>query len=110
MPIYNKLIRDRIPEIIALTGKTYKTRVLEQDEYKDELQKKCQEEMGEYLQSTSDAEALEELADLLEVVYALAEVHGSSQEELETIRAEKAEKRGEFQERLLLIEVEDGEN
>lgn len=110
MPIYNKLIRDNIPNIINKTGKKCRFRVLEEDEYKQELQKKCHEEMEEYIRSTTDGEALEELADLLEVIYALAEVHGSSIKELEELRAEKAEKRGGFSERLFLIEVEDGES
>lgn len=110
MPIYNKLIRDNIPNIIMKTGRQCWYRVLEKDEYKYELQKKCNEEMEEYIRSNSDPEALEELADLLEVIYALAEVHGSSAKELEELRAEKAEKRGGFNERLFLIEVEDGES
>ena len=53
---------------------------------------------------------MEELADLLEIIYSLAEVHDASPEELEQIRSEKAEKRGGFQDRLFLINVEDGEN
>lgn len=110
MPIYNKLVRDRIPEIIEKARKRHTVRVLEQDEYKQELQKKCGEEWEEYLRARNDQEAVEELADLLEIIYALAEVHDSSLEELEEIRREKAEKRGGFQDRLYLIEVEDNED
>jgi predicted house-cleaning noncanonical NTP pyrophosphatase (MazG superfamily) len=110
MPIYNKLVRDRIPEIIERAGKRYRTRVLEQDEFKLELQRKCQEELEEYLRAGNDQEAVEELADLLEIIYTLAEVHDSSPEELEQIRSEKVENRGGFQDRLFLLEVKDDEN
>ncbi|RXT03735.1 nucleoside triphosphate pyrophosphohydrolase [Ammoniphilus sp. CFH 90114] len=107
MPIYNKLVRDRIPEIIEKSGKKYSFRILEQEDYKLELQKKCREELDEYLQARNDQEAMEELADLLEMIYALVEVHDSSFEELEQIRREKAETRGGFQERLFLVGVDD---
>jgi predicted house-cleaning noncanonical NTP pyrophosphatase (MazG superfamily) len=107
MPTYNKLVRDRIPEIIEKAGKSFTMRVLDTEEYKQELHKKMREEHREYMESGSDQDSLEELADLLEVIYALAEVHGSSFEELEQIRQEKADKRGGFLERLFLIEVED---
>ncbi|WP_029099846.1 nucleoside triphosphate pyrophosphohydrolase [Brevibacillus thermoruber] len=107
MPIYNKLIRDRIPEIIAATGKRYTTSVLSDDEYLVKLREKCQEELNEYNTAQSDQECLEELADLLEVVYALARVHGASPRDLEEIRRSKAEKRGGFERKVFLHEVED---
>ncbi|MBO8162086.1 MAG: nucleoside triphosphate pyrophosphohydrolase [Brevibacillus sp.] len=107
MPIYNKLIRDRIPEIIAASGKRYATSVLSDDEYLVKLREKCREELNEYNSAQSDQERLEELADLLEVVYALARVHGASPRDLEEIRRSKAEKRGGFEKKLLLHEVED---
>ncbi|HJV47323.1 MAG TPA: nucleoside triphosphate pyrophosphohydrolase [Bacillota bacterium] len=110
MPVYNKLVRDRIPEIIEKVGKRFTTRVLDTEEYKIELQKKMKEEFSEYIESDSDQNAIEELADLLEVIYALAEVHGSSLEELQAVQKDKAEKRGAFQERYFLIEVEDEQN
>jgi predicted house-cleaning noncanonical NTP pyrophosphatase (MazG superfamily) len=107
MPVYNKLVRDRIPEIIEKTGKAYQTRVLNDDEYITELRKKAQEELNEYITSQTNEQAIEELADLLEVVYALSAAHGSSVEELEEVRKRKAETRGGFQERIFLIDVED---
>ncbi len=110
MPVYNKLIRDKIPAIIELSRKNYQIRTLSDQEYRTELRKKLQEEMDEYLQANADSNALEELADLLEVIYALAETHGSSQVELEQLRAKKTDERGGFREKLFLIEVEDGEN
>lgn len=107
MPIYNKLVRDRIPEIIARSGRTFTLKVLDEEEYKRELQKKVREELAEYMGALSNQDAVEELADLLELVHALASVHGFTVEELEEVRSEKMEQRGGFQERLFLIDVED---
>ncbi|RCW52048.1 nucleoside triphosphate pyrophosphohydrolase [Paenibacillus prosopidis] len=107
MPIYNKLVRDRIPEIITKQGLTLTTRILETDEYLTELRTKLQEETSEFLAAESSSEAIEELADMLEVIHALADAHGASVQELERIRAEKADKRGGFKDGIYLIEVED---
>lgn len=107
MPINNKLVRDKIPEIIASTGKKFSTRVLNEEEYITELKKKSFEELQEYVETTNQADAIEELADLLEIIHALAEYHGSSIEEVEKVRQEKAVKRGGFKEKIYLIEVED---
>ncbi len=107
MPAYNKLVRDRIPEIITKQGLTLTTRILEADEYLTELRTKLQEETNEFLTAESSSEAIEELADMLEVIHALAERHGASVQELERIRADKADKRGGFRDRIYLIGVED---
>jgi predicted house-cleaning noncanonical NTP pyrophosphatase (MazG superfamily) len=107
MPTYNKLVRDRIPEIIEQTGKSYRTTVLTEEAYITELKKKAQEELNEFLESESKEEAMEELADLLEIVHALANTYGASIEQVEEIRRKKAEKRGGFQERIFLIDVDD---
>jgi predicted house-cleaning noncanonical NTP pyrophosphatase (MazG superfamily) len=106
MPTYNKLVRDRIPEIIEKEGKTYKMVILDDDQFKSELQKKLKEEVEEYLNSENDQDAVEELADILEVIHALAEAHGVSIEELEHVRKTKAKERGGFQEKIFLIDVE----
>ena len=107
MPTYNKLVRDNIPQVIEATGKAFRTKIIDEAEYRVELQTKLKEEMNEYLSAISPEDSLEELADLLEVVRALAVIHGSSPEALEQLRAEKAAKRGGFQERVYLIDVED---
>ncbi len=107
MPIYNKLVRDKIPEIIAASGKRLRTRVLAQDEYVMQLKIKLAEESAEYLKATDDETALEELADLLEVIHALAEEHGATWDELELMRRKKADQRGGFKERVYLIDVTD---
>lgn len=107
MPVYNKLVRDRIPEIIENDGKQCTTKILDEETYIVELKKKVHEELQEYEEATSDEEAIEELADILELMHALAKTHGSTIEEIEKVRAEKAEKRGGFNDKVFLIEVED---
>ena len=97
---YNKLVRDRIPEIIHTNGGTCKTRILSDEEYAQKLDQKLGEELAEYLDSHNP----EELADLLEVMYACAALQNLSPADLEQIRAEKAAKRGGFGEKILLIE------
>lgn len=107
MPIHNKLVRDRIPEIIKRTGKQFSIRTLNNEEYIKELKNKSREELEEYLNAKNDKDAIEELADLLEIIHALAECHGEKFEELEKVRQNKAQKRGGFKEKIFLIEVED---
>lgn len=107
MPIYNKLVRDLIPNVITKTGKNFSTRILPEDEYIVELKKKLTEELQEYNEAKTDEEAVEELADILELLHAAVNIHGSSVEELEDVRKAKAEKRGGFEQRIFLIEVED---
>jgi predicted house-cleaning noncanonical NTP pyrophosphatase (MazG superfamily) len=107
MPIYNKLVRDRIPEIITNSGSEYTSRILDHTEYRIELRTKLQEEVNEYLAAKTDDEAVEELADIMELLHAMAESHSITVEKLEQVRAEKAAKRGGFKERIYLIEVQD---
>ena len=107
MPIYNKLVRDRIPEIIAAGGKSFPTRILEERSTTLRL-KKLHEELSEYEDTDNNEDALEELADLLELIHAAASCpHGATYSQLEEIRQRKPDKRGGFNERIFLIEVED---
>ena len=99
--IYNKLVRDKIPEIIEQTGQACACSVLSDGDYLNMLDEKLNEELAEYQEDKS----IEELADLLEVVRAVARARGSSIEEVEDIRRRKAEKRGGFEKRILLEEV-----
>lgn len=99
---YNKLVRDRIPEIIEKDGKTCETEVLSDDDYLVMLDAKLDEELAEYHQDKN----IEELADLIEVIYAVAEARGYSIEQLESVRKEKAEKRGAFKEKIFLKTVQ----
>ena len=100
---YHKLVRDRIPEIIEKSGKRCVTTVLSDEEYIKMLDVKLNEELAEYQESKS----MEELADLLEVIRAVAAARGSSIEEVEGIREEKAAARGGFVRRIQLVEVSD---
>ncbi len=101
--IYNKLVRDRIPEIIEASGNTCITEILSDEDYLKMIDAKLDEELSEYHNDRN----VEELADMLEVIYAAAVARGYSIEELEKVRAEKAEKRGGFAKKILLKEVEE---
>ena len=99
--VYNKLVRDRIPEIIEADGKTCITEILSDAQYLEMLDAKLNEELAEYQESKS----LEELADLLEVMRAVVKAKGWTWEQLEQVRQEKAAKRGGFEKKILLGEV-----
>lgn len=98
---YNKLVRDRIPEIIKASGAECKTAILSDEEYLKMIDAKLDEELAEYHKDQN----IEELVDLLEVIHAAAIAHGYTLEELEEVRAKKAEKRGGFKKKILLIET-----
>lgn len=98
---YDKLIRDRIPEIIEGQGKKAVYTKLNDSQYKEMLDKKLTEELEEYSQSDS----VEELADLVEVIYAILDYKKVTIDEFETIRVKKVQERGAFKEKLLLKEV-----
>jgi predicted house-cleaning noncanonical NTP pyrophosphatase (MazG superfamily) len=95
-----KLVRDRIPEIIRANGDEPIVYRADADEYRLRLRDKLSEEVGEFLDA-DDEQAVEELADVLEVVYALAADLGIDQEQLERTRAEKARERGAFSDRIV---------
>ena len=100
---YHKLVRDRIPEIIEADGKTCVCETLSDEDYISLLDRKLNEELAEYQESKS----LEELADLLEVIRAVVKARGWNVEELEQVRTEKATKRGGFEKKILLKEVQE---
>ena len=101
MKVYNKLVRDRIPEIILKDNELPSTRILSDEEYIQELNKKLQEEVNEYL----EAENIEEMVDILEVIRAILEHKGVTYEEIEEKRIKKANKRGAFKEKIYLEKV-----
>ena len=103
MTVYNKLVRDKIPEMIRSQGETPRIRILEQEEYTACLEAKLDEEVSEYHKERN----LEELADILEVVYALAEDLGHTRQELEAAYERKHEARGGFRDRIFLISKEE---
>ncbi len=98
---YNKLVRDKIPEIIESDGKTCKTELLSDSEYLKMIDAKLDEELAEYHKDQN----IEELADLLEVIYVAALARGYSIKDLEMVREKKVQERGGFEKRILLREV-----
>ena len=101
MKIYNKLVRDKIPDIIKKDSRKPITKILNDEEYKKELDKKLQEEVKEYLEDNN----IEELADIVEVIYGILASKDISLEEFESVRKKKAEKRGAFKDKIFLEKV-----
>ncbi len=99
--VYEKLVRDNIPDIIKKSGKDCVIEIMDDVEYVKELNKKLAEEVDEYLSSGS----IEEIADIMEVIYSILEVKNISFEEVEKLRMEKREKRGGFNNRIKLVKV-----
>ena len=99
--VYNKLVRDRIPEIVEASGRTCVAVMLPNDAYIQALDAKLNEELAEYQQSKS----LEELADLLEVMGAVVKARGYTWDDLTHVRKEKRAARGAFDKRIFLKEV-----
>lgn len=98
MKRYDKLVRDRIPEIIGANGKRSAVRTLTDAEYMQRLDQKLVEELTEYQESGD----LDELADLVELVQTITAHRGMSWDAFEAMRAHKREERGGFGARLLL--------
>ena len=99
--IYEKLVRDKIPDIIKNSGKTCEIRIVSENEKYNLLEDKLKEEVNEYLEDKN----LEELADIMEVLFALADSLGYSKEELIKTMEKKREKRGGFKEGIVLKSV-----
>lgn len=101
MKIYNKLVRDNIPDIILKDNELPITRKLDDKDFIKELNRKLQEEVNEYLEE----ENIEEMVDILEVIRAILEYKGVSYEEIENKRIKKANKRGAFKDKIFLEKV-----
>lgn len=104
MKTYNKLVRDKIPEIIKSNGaKSVNTKILNDQEYLTALNTKLQEEINEYLSSGE----IEELADIEEVLRAILETKQTSYSDFEQIRQNKVNKRGAFKNKIFLESVDE---
>lgn len=101
--VYNKLVRDRVPDIIFSSGNTPLTTVLSKQEFEESLKRKLAEETQEFLES----EEVEELVDIFQVILAILDEKGISVEEFESRRKKKALEKGEFKQRLFLTCVLD---
>lgn len=101
MKTYNKLVRDKIPQIIRQSGKECRLKVLNDEEFLYYLEKKLEEEFKEYMESKE----ILELADMVEVIYAILDAKGIDIDDFERSRKAKRENRGGFDERIFLIDV-----
>ena len=99
--VFNKLVRDNIPNIIESNGEKAFTRILNEEEYKKELEKKLNEEYEEVLASNGK-DRIEELADMLEIIKCLAQLEDSTLEEVIEVSKQKSKKRGSFNKRIFL--------
>lgn len=102
MKEYNKLVRDKIPNIIETSGRKCTYEIASKDDRYSLLESKLQEEVSEFLEDKN----LEELADVMEVLFGLANALGYSEEELLVARVKKKEERGGFKEGIVLKIVE----
>ena len=105
--IFNKLVRDKIPEIIAANGSKAEIKILNDCEYLKFLNDKLLEECTEVIQANDKKSKIEELADVLEVIYSIADVFEIKIEEIEKIRINKKKERGGFNSKILLKNVID---
>lgn len=103
--VYNKLVRDKIPMIIVADGHECIVQSLDLETYREELKKKLVEESKEASESRDVDALIEELADIMEVIYALRDAYGRSAEDLEIVRMERCSSRGGFENRLFLHTV-----
>lgn len=101
MKTFNKLVRDKIPDIILKDNELPVTRILSDEEYMVELNKKLQEEVNEYLEE----ENILEIVDILEVLRAICKQKGISMEEIEEKRKKKATTRGAFDDKVFLERI-----
>lgn len=98
---YNKLVRDKIPDIIKQKGGKCTIRIADEKEYWEKLKWKLREEMDEFLEAQNE----EELADLLEVINAIIDFKGLAREKIKLVKSKKAEERGRFEKRIILEEA-----
>lgn len=97
---YNKLVRDKIPEYIKSKGGTPITHFADENEYWQKLKEKLQEEVAEFI----EAESIEEMADILEVMEAICDFKKFDKSELEVVKNKKTEERGKFKDKIILDE------
>ena len=105
--VYNKLVRDNIPNIIEKDGKKAVTRLLEDKEYKKELYKKLIEEANEVIAAKTEKNTIEELADVLEVLNSIAKINNKQLDDIIKISNQKRLQRGGFEKRIFLEIVQE---
>ncbi len=107
MKRYNKLVRDKITDIIAADGRKFESRVLSDEEFRIELLRKLSEECNEVITAENKKDLIEELADLYEVMMAIASLEGVDFEEVVKAAKEKCARRGAFDKKIFLIGAEE---
>ncbi|MFC0189309.1 MazG-like family protein [Fictibacillus aquaticus] len=105
MAVFNKLVRDKIPELIEQAGKKGTFRILGKEEFKSELMKKLIDEAKDFQYDNDQENIIDSLAEILETVYTMAESCGIMKEELEEKRNVRIQSRGAFAQRLFLMEL-----
>jgi predicted house-cleaning noncanonical NTP pyrophosphatase (MazG superfamily) len=98
---YDKLVRDKIPEIIKENGDIPVTHIAKDEEYWQKLKQKLKEETDEFIQGGD----IKELADVLELVYAICDFKGIGKDEMDVMRKRKSDERGAFKDRIILDET-----
>ena len=107
--IYQKLVRDKIPELIKKDNAKPKTRELETEEYKIELFKKLEEEVKEMIEASNNKEELiKEIGDIYEVVDSIIEQFRLDKNEIIDLQKKRREERGGFERKIFLESVEEG--
>ena len=102
---YNKLVRDKIPEIIESNGETPIFRTLNNEEYREQLEKKLYEEYNEVLMAKDSKNRIEELADMLEIISCLSKLENKTLDDVIEVAKQKNIKRGSFEKKIYLEEV-----
>jgi predicted house-cleaning noncanonical NTP pyrophosphatase (MazG superfamily) len=100
---YNKLVRDKIPEVIRENGQIPVTHIANNEEYWEKLKEKLTEEVNEFLEDNKSGE----IVDILEVIDAICEHKKFDKNEIEKLKKQKAEKKGKFYNKIILDEVKD---
>ena len=101
----NKLVRDKVPSLVTKDGGSYSLKLLSPLEHQHEITKKMYEELNEYNTATSKEEAIEELVDIVELIYAAVKLHDLSIEEFEETRLNKKKKKGGFEKGIYLNSI-----
>lgn len=104
--IYNKLVRDKIPEITEKDGEKPVTRILDDEEYKKELKNKLIEESKEAVLAENNQELSKEIGDIFEVIEAIEKVFGVNRDDILKIKEERKQKRGGFEKKIFLEQTE----
>ncbi|MDP3026996.1 MAG: nucleoside triphosphate pyrophosphohydrolase [Nanoarchaeota archaeon] len=99
---YNKLVRDKIPDIIKKDNHNPVIHIASDEEYWEKLKEKLKEETNEFIKKDSE----EEFADILEVLYAISDFKHFDKDKVNKIRENKAKKRGRFKDKIILEKVD----